>query len=651
MAVTNIIRNGRFYIPYYLSCILTTAMFYNMSALEASDNLPGGETRAFILRLGIFVIGFFSVIFLFYTNSFLLRRRKKEFGLYNILGMEKRHIARLMFWETLISAALCILIGVALGLLMDRLLCLVLLNVMKIKTEIAFRIQVKPLTLTVAFFAVLYFVILLWNMRHVVVSKPIELLQGGNVGEKEPKAKWVLAVLGLICLAGGYIISLTTKNIVVAIFVFFVAVILVIIGTYLSFTVGSIAILKLLRKNRSYYYKPKHFVSVSGMFYRMKQHAVGLGNICILSTMVLVMVSTTASLYMGIEDIINIRCPRDICITQWADMREDIETMISDICKELDIEMENYVSYDYLDVAFAQYGDDEFVCEPYSNSSAASFCSITFLRQNAYRYIYGEESDLGDDEVMLYGKVPDTFTLGGRELHTVKRLEQKKALGAMSAMITDGLIMVVSDNTYQYIYDEEVEKYSGDASLEEANFFFDITGDREDAEAFQDEFSDRMYYLIENRDDHEWYPTTVDYRGAASDEAYSIYGSFLFLGLFLGILFMVATVLIIYYKQLIEGYEDRRRFEIMQQVGMDKAEIKRSIKSQILTMFFMPLVTAIVHIAFAFPILTQLLSALQLTNVALFVRCTVVCIAVYAAVYAIVYAVTAKTYYNIVSES
>ena len=355
MAVTNIIKNGRFYIPYYLSCILTTAMFYNMTALEASDNLPCGETRAIILRLGIIVIGVFSVIFLFYTNSFLLKRRKKELGLYSILGMEKRHIARLMLWETLFSAFICIVLGLALGLLVNRLLCLMLLNVMQIQTDIAFQLQTGPLLISICLFAVLYFLILLWNVSRVVLSKPVELLHGSDTGEKEPKAKWAVAVIGLLCLAGGYTISLTTKNIVVAVIVFFIAVILVIIGTYLCFTAGSIAILKLLRKNKGYYYKARNFVSVSGMFYRMKQHAVGLGNICILSTMVLVMVSTTASLYMSVEDIIDARCPRDICFSQCSDMRPEVDGMIDTACKKLGVNTKNFVSYDYLDLTLAMF--------------------------------------------------------------------------------------------------------------------------------------------------------------------------------------------------------------------------------------------------------------------------------------------------------
>jgi len=421
LAKTNIKNNSKTYIPFILSGIGMVMMFYNMNFLIAAKEIGVDSSGLrLLLRLGTYVVAFFSIIFLFYTNSFLIKRRKKEFGLFNILGMEKKHIARIMFLETLIVSFICIAGGLFTGIMFSKLMILLLCKLIGYNVRFGFEIPVIAVVVTAILFGTTYFVILIYNIFQVHLSKPVELLKSGNVGEKEPKTKWISAAIGFISLAGGYYIALTVKTPLKAFNLFFLAVILVIIGTHYLFTAGSVAILKLLRRNKSYYYKAKHFISVSGMIYRMKRNAAGLANICILSTMVIVMLSTTVSLYVGFEDVMRARYRRNIILsTEYiSDSQiEKIDGLIEEQTKEFGVEAKNIFKYKY--IKFLAYQNDGRFVVSYDYASDNSVV-LTILSIDEYNRLMNASESLSSDEALVYeykGKITgDTLDFNGFKL-------------------------------------------------------------------------------------------------------------------------------------------------------------------------------------------------------------------------------------------
>ena len=354
LALSNLKKNSKTYIPYLLTCIITTAMFYiiySLSTNEGLEHMVGGMEIKTLLRLGIIIISFFSTVFLFYTNSFLTKRRKKEFGLYNILGMEKKHIGKLIANECLITLICSLSLGLLAGISLDKVMFLIIGNILKTTIPFGFHISLKAIKATFLLFIFIHLLICLNSTRQIHISNPIELLNSSSVGEKEPKAKWFLTLIGILLLGIGYYISLTTTNPLGVFGLFFVAVICVIIGTYLLFITGSITILKMLKKNKRFYYKASHFISISGMIYRMRQNAAGLANICILSTMVLVTVSSTISLWGSIADLVNTRYPREIVLTLNNNNSQISKQLLEDTYQYIDtqnLHVKNSLEYTYL---------------------------------------------------------------------------------------------------------------------------------------------------------------------------------------------------------------------------------------------------------------------------------------------------------------
>lgn len=656
MATTNMLLNRKFYAPYLLTCGMSVAMLFIIYSMAITD-LPGGSTMKMLMMLGTIVIILFSAIFLFYTNSFLIKRRKRELALYNILGMEKRHIAVVMFYETLLTALVSIAGGLLFGVVLDKLMYLVLLNLMHFEVSQAFHLYPEALILTLVVFGVIFLLILAANLRQIVLSNPIELLRGQNAGEREPKVKWPLVVIGALSLAGGYYIAVTTKDVMAAILLFFVAVILVIVGTYCLFTAGSIAVLKTMKRSKGYYYKPSHFVSVSGMLYRMKQNAVGLGNICILSTMVLVTVSTTVSLYCGIESILGSRYPTDIEVTVYDTTKEEQKAMLELVetrTRAAGMNIKQLNAYEALQFSVDKQGDT-FVADT-GRAGDAEVTYLLFLSPENYENATGHAIQVSPGAVAIYeqsGHLPDTFKLFGETYIVGERLKEVPVKGDLTTFVAVNVFYLVVDSqeTLNSILVDQMAAYGEHASEMEYIIQFDVDGDEEAQLILKEDIRDDLKALMAQLRDDGGFSCGVYARAGSTEDFYAMYGSFLFLGLFLGILFLMATVLIIYYKQLIEGYEDRSRFEIMQNVGMDTKLVKSSIHSQILTMFFLPLFTAAVHLFFAFPLLTRCLKLLYLEDVKLFTICTVCTLLVFSLIYGLVYSLTARTYYGIVSSS
>ncbi len=650
LAFINMKKNRRTYVPYLLSCIGTIAMFYMLNAIAENGGLgdvfAGNMLQAF-MRLGVGIIGFFAVLFLFYTNSFLVKRRKKEFGLFNILGMEKRHIARVLLFETLYTIVLSLGLGIGCGIVLGKGMHLLLLRILKSTVQLGFTIPMIAIKTTVILFTVIFVLSYLNTLRQIHLTKPIDLLKGGSQGEKEPKAKWLIALIGLVCLLIGYAMAATAKNPLEVIGKLFLAIILVIIGTYCLFIAGSIVVLKILRKNKKYYYKAKHFTTISGMIYRMKQNAAGLANICILSTGVLLSVSTTFSLYAGVEDAMRTRYPREIRVRSMGISKEKAEEagqIIEKTIQEQFVEVTNQISCQYMELT-AMEKENGFLLgnEMESMGTIDDICVVVIVPLEEYNKNTNGSETLEKDEI-LFGKLRGTeykkeeIQIGDTTFKIKRNLEDTQAEGEITALMSKSYLAVVPD------YETAVslrKKYEGADTLR-WYYGFDFEEDGEKEIQFEQILSEKLT-------DEKFSGYTESREGNRKD-VYALYGSIFFLGIFLGILFLMATVLIIYYKQVSEGYEDRERFIIMQKVGMSHKEVKRSIHSQILLVFFLPLVTAVIHIIAAYPILERLLAMLHLSNDSIFMMVLAITVLLFALLYGWIYAITARTYYKIVSQ-
>ena len=652
LALTNLWNHRRVTVPYLLSAAGTILMFYALCALTLGldeETMYGGTSVASMLSLGIFVIGLFAVLFLFYTNSFMMKRRKKELGLYNILGIEKRHIAHIIFRETLVLAALSLVVGIGLGILFSGLMFLVLGALLG--TSVSFRFFVPALALqwTAVLFAAIFLLTMCYNILQVRLSNPIQLLHGGEVGEKEPKAHWVLAVLGAVLLGAGYYLALTVQDPLSALLLFFVAVVLVILGTYLLFLTGITALLKLLKKNKGFYYKLNHFTAVSGMLYRMKQNAAGLASICILFTALLVTVSTTFSLYTSMSGLIRARYPRNVVVTAQG-ANQDAKDMIRDVVAEkssaLGLTIENVVDRECWDMTVFRMGSALNTQDIPDNSyTVDSYAVVYFFTQEEFQHFSGQELALSENQAVLFdpvGTFPegDTLSIDDQEFQLLPSDYQFPDASTM-AQIYETYYLVVRDETVV----ESILAPSGSDTFPIYSYDFDVAGgDPADIAAL----SEALGTVDFSGPGVEYITLMFEDSATSRQDFMALYGGLFFLGLFLGILFLLGTALIIYYKQVSEGYEDARRFTIMQQVGMSHREVKRSIHSQILLVFFLPLVTAVVHLAFAFPMLQKILLVMGLADFWIIFLSTVGCVAVFAVCYLIIYGLTARTYYKIV---
>ena len=634
LAVTNLKNNRKTYVPYIFTGVLTVMMFYIIDALSRGKGITQ-DTLKICLQYATGVIVVFAVIFLFYTNSFLIKRRKKEIGVYNILGMGKRHIARMMAVETILTAGISILGGLVFGIIFGKLMYLLLLKILHNSVDMQFSVNGTAIVQTVILFAGIFLLTYLYNILQIQLVNPVELLHGGNQGEKEPKSRWLLVIVGVAALGNGYWIALTTEAPLEALLKFFVAVVCVIIGTYALFIAGSIVVLKILRKNKAYYYNPKHFTSVSGMIYRMKQNGAGLANICVLSTMVLVMVSTTVSLYAGMEDILDSRFPRDVsivCNEADTNKEETLQRLIKEQCEKAGVKITDRVRYRYGSMNAVLKGNNLEKVEQYYPDN--HFYYVEMITQEEYNRIEKQNVSLKEQEILTYttnGKCgKKQINIAGQNYQVKKELSEMTSQPKSTAEMYKTLYIVFANA-------EQIERIESFSYADKFNLKGDDGKQKETLEQIQNEF-------------YEKFPDgTMESRMLSRSSFYELYGGLFFIGIYLGSMFIMAKVLIIYYKQISEGYDDRERYQIMQKVGMSKKEVKRSIRSQVLSVFFLPLVVAAIHVAVAFKVMTKILGVLNLTNVSLFAVCTIITIAVFAVFYIIVYSITAKEYYRIVN--
>lgn len=661
LAADNIKKNAKTYIPYIITCIITAAMFYIINSLSNNEKIHdiyGGETIITTLGFGTYIVAIFAFIFLFYTNSFLMKRRKKEFGIFNILGMEKRHLSKVLMLENIYVVILSLVLGITVGIALDKVMFLIIQKMLGVEYSLGFYISWKSMRNTVLLFGVIFLCIYLNSLRQIHLAKPVELLQGGNVGEKEPKTKWFMAILGVICLAIGYYISITSENPIQSLGLFFIAVILVILGTYFLFIAGSIALLKILRKNKGYYYKTKHFISVSGMIYRMKQNAVGLANICILSTMVLVMISSTSSLVIGMNDLLETRYPYDIAVYSediYNEKNAETVERVQKLIKDSNADVNNEEEYSYIDFSMLKNKNKFYYTENANNVSLDDLNKINLILMislDDYNNIRSSNETLNENEIIVCSRRKEyeysTLNLFDTEYKVKKSTKECIKNGPFASNnLTEGIQIVVKDKSIiddinRYIKENIDEDDNEDAMVKQLHGF-DINGSDDSKKALHDDIKK----LLKEND----FKGEVECRQAQREALKGLYGGIFFLGIFLGSIFTMATILIIYYKQISEGYEDKERFRIMQNVGMSHTEVKRSIHSQIMTVFFMPLILAGIHVAFAFPIVKRILMILNLLNTNLYIICTIGCFLAFAVIYATIYLLTAKIYYRIVSKN
>ena len=669
LAKDGIMKNRKLYFPYILTCICMIMMFYIIYYLGFSadfTSVRGGDMLQSFLMLGVFVIAIFSLIFLYYTNSFLIRRRKKEFGLYNILGMGKRNLVKILVWENILTATLSIVSGLLLGIVFSKLAELAALRILGGKTGFAIRVEPKPVIVTAVLFIGIFLLIMLRMIFYIFRLRPVEMLKSENVGEKPPKANWILALIGVVLLAGAYYLAVAVIDPLSAMLMFFIAVVMVIIATYLLFISGSVALCKLLQKNKKYYYKTKHFVSLSSMIYRMKRNGAGLASICILSTMVLVTLSSTVCLYAQTEDGIQKRYPHDITMELTSDDYSETEPykeIVSEVLSEYGEEAENVEDFHLYSAAGFQYDDElRLSMADYSETGTGdieSIRSIYIIDLEAYNRLTGENREMTDNEFLLYPFKADydydTISITGCGTWNVELLEQQPfPVGAAQANAEGSYFIVAKD----LLVIQQIEEYrnslaQGDDSLIatyiEESYGFDLSCDDEKQTEIYNTILERIGALTSQENGVEYPHYFIDSKAGGRIDYIAINGGLFFLGVLLGAVFLFGTVLIMYYKQISEGYEDQNRFDILMKVGMTRKEVKQSINSQVLTVFFLPLVTAGIHLAFAYPLISKILLLMSATEEKILIIVTICCYLVFALFYVIVYMITSKGYYTIVS--
>ncbi len=657
LARDGIRKNRRLYLPYLLTCIGTVMMFYLVAFLSGSGtvaSLKGGRTITAMMGLGVWVLALFSLLFLFYSHSFLMRRRKREFGLYNVLGMGKRNIGRVLLWETLTVFGVSVSAGLLLGIGFSKLAELGLVNL--IHGDVTFRITVsmRAVWLTVAVFGCIFLLQFLNGLRQIRFSGTMSLLRSENSGEKVPRANWVFAVLGVLILGGAYGIAVSVQNPVAALTLFFVAVLMVIVATYLLLISGSVTLCRALQKNKRYYYRPSHFVSVSSMVYRMKRNGAGLASVCVLATMVLVMVSTTISLYAGLEDSLAARYPREVNLvfSSYTDTsvlrKEEAETLYARVkasMEEAGGTVKDVRALRFAQVSAVRRGTElRFPAEESLEVLPDSLCALYLIPVEDYNTLCGQNVTLGGEEALVYAYRTSwegaEISLNGIVYSVRDTVKKFTVSGDVSASVYPCLVLVVQDvEAALEPFEEEVNRADFRLAYE-----LDFDCGLSDSALEPTIRRNRDVWLEDRNLGISW-----ECRELNRADFYGMYGGLLYLGVILSVVFLAAVVLLLYYKQITEGYEDQPRFAIMRNVGMTLPEIRRSIRSQMRTVFFLPLVGAGLHLVFAFPMVEKLLHLSGLTNTGLFAAVTAGCSLVFALFYLLTYRITSRSYYRIVS--
>lgn len=666
-------KNRKLYLPYVLTCICMVMMFYIVCYLAVGADFQkvyGGETVQMVIGLGVSVIAIFSLIFLYYTNSFLIRRRQKEFGLYNILGMGKRSLIKLLVCENLIMSSVSIVAGLVLGILFSKLAEMAALKMLGGDIGFDIHVAVAPVLYTVVLFVLIFLLIMMRMLYAILRLRPVELLRSESIGERPPKTNWVLALIGLAVMAVAYYLAVSIEDPMTAMMTFLIAVIMVIVATYLLFIAGSVALCRALQKNKKYYYKTNHFVSLSSMVYRMKRNGAGLASICILSTMMLVTISSTVCLYAQNENAIAARYPHDISVQISAgggtmfdsgDMNLYISA-VDEVLAEYGQIPQNAEQYRSYTVSAMQSGE-EILLDVYGLEASGDWdygkaVSVNMIPLEDYNRLTGANRELTEGEVLYYpyNMNYDGDTLSMEHFGTWKAERLKSSpvnLGEATVDLLGTLFVVVRDTSvidkaYQYEIELTEKNNEGYVPLMSQYYDFDLGCDEDMQIEIYNDLYDRIAQI--STESQEQASIMVESRAQGRGDIIALYGGLFFLGMLLGAVFLFGTVLIIYYKQISEGYEDQGRFGILMKVGMTRREVKKSINSQVLTVFFLPLLVAGLHLGFAFPLISKILGLMATGGTVKFlINVTIGCYLIFAFFYVVVYMVTSRNYYTIVN--
>lgn len=660
LALTGIKKNRQTYTPYILTCSGMIMMYYIVSFLSRSEqmkSLEGGSTMAYLLNMGCGIMIAFSAIFLYYTNSFLIKRRTKEFGLYNILGMGKRNISKIMIWETLMIYAAGIVIGCGCGILFSKLAELFLKRIMLAETDFSFHVDLVSVWHAMAWFGIIFILILINSLHRLRLSDPLELLHSENTGEKPPRSNWLLAVIGAVLLGFSYYLAVVIQDPLSAVLIFFFAVIMVIIATYLLFIAGSVVFCKALRSNKNYYYKTNHFVSVSQMIYRMKRNGAGLASICILSTMVLVTMSTTICLYAGEENIVDHLFSRDVTVTVNStdkDIISEAKDIVSNAAASENVTLQNEFTYRYAEFSALADQNTITLSDPMLGSGENIY-DIYFVPIEDYNSITGSDVFLKKNQMIIYSEYFDTDITSLifkdiREFQIIGKAGEFTEVGGASASVLPTMYVFTDSidtiREIRDIYYQQSESYMNINIKTYCGYDLDCS-DSVKKTLSEKMLADLTAFTKAHADEENYGGLNFESREINRIDFYSTYGGLFFLGILLGSVFVVAAVLIMYYKQVSEGYEDRSRFDILRKVGMSRKEIRQSINSQVLTVFFLPLAAAGVHMIFAFPIISRMLRVFGMNDSSLFAVVTLISFGIFALFYTAAYFITSRSYYKI----
>lgn len=651
LALNNIGKGRKFFIPYILASAGMMAIFYIMLYVAFNKEitkLRGADSLKQLLLLGSVIVAVFAAIFIIYINGFLMKRRNKEIGLYSILGMEKRHIGKVLFAETFVSFFCAAVAGIASGAVFSHLVVLLTEKLLKGSARLSAAVSLPATVYTLILFGIIFLLVLAANQKRIIFAKPIEILREANVGEKEPKANVILTLLGIVCMVAGYSIANMVREPLEALVMFFTAVILVIIGTYLLFTTVSIAILKRLKGNRKIYYKKSNFTTISGMLFRMKQNAVGMANICIISTMVLVLVSTVVCMKFSSEETIEIMSPHDFAVSceippkyigkiDKTKIEKDLD-MLNDEAKKAGVKVSGINGLTFMEVPMKRDKKNEDLTFEFGGNM--SF--VNFVTEKTFNRQTGKNVSLKSGEIIQLGGEKNGYVCFENLKFRVKSYikDGRKLIPANTESMASYIFVVRDQKALNSISREAMRRDV--ITLKTYKIMFNAKDDKR-----MHDFVKKYARKLEARPYMEH--TFISKKSEFVDRVYGITGGFLLIGILLGSVFMVAAALIIYYKQISEGYYDREKFIIMQKVGMSQKEVKKSIRKQILAVFFTPLILAAMHMAGAFNMMYRLLGLFNFNNIWIFVGSTLATMLVFAVIYAIIYMVTAREYYKIVS--
>ena len=653
LAVSNLIKNRKLYYPFALAVLLAvtiTYLFYSLSLNPNIGKIRGGETISMTLALGMVVVTIASGIIVLYANSFVMKNRSKELGVYGMLGLEKRHLISMVFKELLIFGSLTLTAGLGLGALFDKLIFALLLKLMKMKVELVSTFQPIVFILVLIVFGAIFLGLIFINAFRIARMNALQLSREKASGEKKGRFLGLQTILGLISMGAGYFLAVTVENPLNAVLIFFVAVLLVIFGTYLLFNAGITVFLQILKKNKRYYYQPNNMISVSNLIFRMKKNAVGLATIAILSTMVLVTMSAATSIFKGSETFKKVMNPHDFGITGQNVEKEDINKLLDQYAsdKGLTVTKKEVLTYSSFGVA-NQEGTKLTIFEKGQNRVQPKTVFMVF-DQKDYENMTGQKLALSGKEVGLFTKNKELqgqkeLTLNGQN-YTIKE-EIKKDF--ILEHVPNQYNILTSDYNYLVVPDLKafLDQYPNSSIFNQYYGGMNVTASEEEQLKLADDYAKFLNNFNRelNKEGSYVYGSNL---ADSSAQMSALFGGVFFIGIFLSIIFMVGTVLVIYYKQISEGYEDRERFIILQKVGLDQKQIKQTINKQVLTVFFLPLLFAFLHLAFAYHMLSLILKVIGVLDATMMLTVTLSICAIFLIVYVLIFMITSRSYRKIV---